>query len=53
MASKKKQTKKTDSNAFIQRKLLAFNAISGSKETRARAEKAMTRIISKNKGGLA
>lgn len=49
----KKEANKTDVNAFIQRKLLALNAISGTKETKARAEKAMTRIISKNKGGQA
>lgn len=41
----KKTTKKTDVNAFIERKLSALNAYGGVK-----AEKAMTRIIQKNKG---
>lgn len=47
MAKKEKQV---DVNAFIQRKLTALNSISGSKDVKARAEKTMTRIISKNKG---
>lgn len=41
----KKTTKKTDVNAFIKRKLTVLNAYGG-----AKAEKAMTRIIAKNKG---
>lgn len=44
----KKMTKKTDTNAFIKRKLSALNAYGGYK-----AEKAMNRIIAKNKGGQA
>lgn len=44
----KKTTKKTDVNAFIQRKLSVLNAHGGYK-----AEKAMTRVIGKNKGGQA
>lgn len=47
MAVKKKETK-TDTTAFVNRKLQALNTVGD-----AKAEKAMTRIISKNKGGLA
>lgn len=51
MASKKPETTKKDVNSFINRKLQALNTVSG--EDRYKSEKAMNRIIAKNKGVVA
>lgn len=46
--TQKKKDEKNNVSAFVNRKLIALNAVGGYK-----AEKAMNRVISKNKGVLA